>query len=226
MTTTDFVWAAISFVLTLLVFSYLLGDNFLFRLTMHIFVGVAAGYAATVAWQQVIWPMLLLPLLSGSSLSERFLAFVPLVLSLLLLTKLSPRLSGWGSPSMGYLVGVGAAVAIGGGVTGTIFPQVKAGINQFDLETIQGGGWFSYMINGGIILLGTLSTLIYFHFGARPRRNQPPQRHLVIRLIAGVGKVFIAITFGAIFAGVYLAALTALIERLHFMWKFVANFLG
>ena len=32
-------------VLTLLIFSYLLGDNPLYRLTLHIFVGALVGYS-------------------------------------------------------------------------------------------------------------------------------------------------------------------------------------
>ena len=34
----------IGFILTLMVFSYLLGDNFLYRLAIYIFVGLAAGF--------------------------------------------------------------------------------------------------------------------------------------------------------------------------------------
>ena len=38
----------IAAVLTLLVFSYIFGDNVLFKLAAHIFVGVAVGYAIIV----------------------------------------------------------------------------------------------------------------------------------------------------------------------------------
>jgi len=41
-----------------------------------------------------------------------------------------------------------------------------------------------------------------------------------IELIAFVGSIFLAITLGVLFAGVYSAALTALIERLHFFGSF------
>ena len=69
-------------------------------------------------------------------------------------------------------------------------------------------------VNWGVILAGTLATLAYFHFGAR--RGSPgliPSRAPWIEEIAGVGKLFIAITLGAIFAGVYAAAMAALVER-------------
>jgi hypothetical protein len=37
-----------------------------------------------------------------------------------------------------------------------------------------------------------------------------------------VGQVFIAITFGVLFAGVFMAAMTALIDRLNFMISFLS----
>ena len=47
-------WAG--FVLTLMIFSYLLGDNILYRLAVYVFVGLAAGYITVVTWDSVIWP--------------------------------------------------------------------------------------------------------------------------------------------------------------------------
>ena len=115
---TELIFGAISFLLTLMVLSYLIGDNALFRFAIHIFVGVSAGYVASVALYQVIWPYLLIPLVSAP-LAERGLLIIPLVLSALLLMKISPRLSWLGGPAVGYLVGAGAAVAIGGAALGT-----------------------------------------------------------------------------------------------------------
>src|SRR5512134_1627974 len=102
----DLVGTFLGFVLTLLVFSYVFGDNALFRLVIHIFVGVASGYAVVVAWYNVIWPQLLLPLIIGSQ-SERLFVLVPLVLGLLLLFKAFPGTSSLGTPSVAFLVGVG-----------------------------------------------------------------------------------------------------------------------
>jgi len=46
----------LSLILTLMVFSYILGDNPLFKLAEHIFVGASVGYAVLVAWHLVIIP--------------------------------------------------------------------------------------------------------------------------------------------------------------------------
>jgi hypothetical protein len=44
--------------------------------------------------------------------------------------------------------------------------------------------------------------------------------------IAWVGRIFIAMTFGVLFAGVYMSALTALIERLSFILNFIRGLAG
>ena len=40
------------------------------------------------------------------------------------------------------------------------------------------------------------------------------QRTTLVGLAAGMGQIFVALTFGVLFAGTYSAALTALIERI------------
>ena len=215
----DLFSGGISFLLTLMVLSYLVGDNPAFRVAIHIFIGVAAGYAAAVVWHQVLAVRLFRPLLSGS-LPERLLAVVPLVLGLLLLLKLSPRTSNLGNPSMAFLVGVGAAVAIGGAVLGTLFPQARAAMNAF--APVAQKTWFERLGEGIVMLVGTVTTLVYFHFGAKATASGP-QRSRLVRWLGWVGQVFIAVTFGVLFAGVFMAALTALIERLNFMITYLSS---
>jgi len=202
----------IAFLLTLFVLSYLINDNFLFRAAIYIFVGVSAGYVAAVAWHQVLAPQLLQPILSGSS-DEKIRATIALVLVFLLLFKAIPPLSKLGSPSMAFMVGVGAAVAIGGAVTGTLFPQTQAAINIFEIQVFE----------GIVMLIGTISTLIYFQFSAKRGDDGKHRRNPIINIIALIGRVFIAITFGVLFAGVYSAALTAFIERLDFLSTFISS---
>ena len=212
--TLDILWTVASFILTIFILSYVFGDNMLFRIAAYLFVGVAAGYAVLMVIYQVILPRLVLPLVEGSS-AEKVLVLPPLVLSVLLLAKLSPRFSWLGKLSMGYLVGAGAAVAIGGAVLGTLFTQAGAAIGIFELQS--GSSGLLLLVEGLVLLVGTIGTLAYFHFGARVRQHQTPQRPAIVAGLALVGEVFIAIALGALFAGVYIASLTALIERLDFI---------
>lgn len=223
----DLIGVIVGFFLTLLVFSYLLGDNPLFRLSIYLFIGVAAGYAAIVTIYSVILPRLFVPLISGSR-GEQILALLPLLLSVMLLTKISPRLARVGNISMAFLVGVGAATAIGGAVVGTLFPQINAAINAFDWQILQAGDanlWLQ-IFNGVILLFGTIATLAYFHFGGIARPGGAPRSQLLLDQVRPFGLVFIAVTFGFLFAGVYAASLTALIERLSFLVEFVRPLLA
>ena len=217
----DMVGSILGFFLTLMVFSYVFGDNALFRTAIHIFIGVASGYAAVVAWYNVIWPQLVIPMVSGTQ-ADRIDILFPSVLGVLLLFKAAPRLSMVGNPTVAYLVGVGAATAIGGAILGTIFPQSLASINLFDQQNLQQGGeYIVQLAKGGVILIGTLATLAYFHFGARQYPNQPAGRPKWLEGLAWIGQIFIAITFGSLFAGIFAAALTALVERVVFIIDFI-----
>lgn len=216
----DLVTGGISFLLTLMVLSYLIGDNPVFRIAIYIFIGVSAGYVAAVAWHQVLYPRLILPLFSAS-LGERLLLIIPLVLGLLLLFKLSSRTASLGSLPMAFLVGVGAAVAIGGAVMGTLLPQTQASMNAFNLSTA-GQYQLEHLGEGIVMLIGTVTALAYFHFGAKATASGP-RRGKLVGIISWVGQIFIAITFGVLFAGVFMAALTALIERLNFIITFLSS---
>jgi hypothetical protein len=67
------------------------------------------------------------------------------------------------------------------------------------------------------MLVGTVFTLAAFHFSAGRAADGTPKRFPIIEGLAWAGRIFIAITLGALFAGVYMASLTAMIERLNFI---------
>jgi len=221
----DLIAGALSFLFTILIFSYVFGDNPFFRTAVYLFVGISSGYIAAVAFWQVIIPRLMYPILFGSFL-EQALAVIPLLGSVFILMKVSPRLAGIARIAMAFLVGASAAVVIAGALTGTIIPQFTATINSFDL-TAAGARNINAaeaLFNGAFILAGTIFTLIYFHYGARPQEDGSAKRSSLIEIPAFIGRIFIAITLGVIFAGVYAAALTALIERFSSLFNFFGNF--
>ena len=218
----DLIWMIVSFVLTLCIFSYLFGDNPLFRFATGLLIGVSAGYFAVIIIYQVLLPRLVVPLLQGS-----FIALIPLFLSGLLLTKFSPKLAKLGNLSMAYLVGAGAAIAIGGSLLGTLFTQVEGTINAFSpvAAAAQGQRWI-LILEGGFLLLGTIAALVYFNFSAKESKAGPARRSPLVRFFAAIGQFFIAITLGAVFAGVMTSTITALIERSSFLLTAIRTFFG
>lgn len=219
----ELLWTIVSFLLTLLILSFIFGDNPLFRVAAYLFVGVSAGYGAALLVYQVLWPQLVMPISTGNWINA-----VPLALGLLLVFRLVPSLSRVGNFSMAYLVGAGAAVAIGGAVLGTLIGQSRGAINAFDpANQPQGVANPIFQVGEAILMLvGTFGTLAYFQFSARALPSQPPQRPAAIEALARIGQIFIAITLGSLFAGVTAAALTALIERLSFIVSTLSSFLS
>ena len=223
----DLITGAISLIFTLLIFSYLLGDNPLFRIASYLFIGVSAGYVAAIAIWQVLIPRLVYPILFGS-INEKILTAIPLLGGLFIILKVSSRMAGVARMTMAYLVGAGAAVTIVGAVVGTLIPQAMASINAFDLNTAAAAGISKgeALGNGLVILMGAVLTITYFHFGAKPKADGSMRRMGLIEILAWLGRIFIGITLGAIFAGVYASALTALIERIASIINFISTLLG
>lgn len=213
----------IGLILTLLVFSYLIGDNPLFRFAIYLFIGVSSGYAAVAAWHYVLWPKLFSQLGDADQL---ILMIVPLILTVSLLAKLSPRIAWIGSFAMAVLVGVGAATAVGGALIGTLLPQAGAAINAFDLSAANGSAAFVRLVEATIMFLGTVLTLAAFQYtvGRAPDGSAKPGAFL--NGLSKAGRVFVSITLGVLFAGVYMAALTAMIERLSSLIQFTRQLIG
>ncbi len=231
----DPIGTVIGFILTLMVLSYIIGDNFLFRLAIHVFIGVASGYAVVLILHNVLWNQVIVPLLQfyqgapGDVLANVGRLLPALLLSGWMLTKASPRLSRLGTPVLAFITGVAAATVIGGALFGTLIPQISASASVLDLDAAPVNqidemvGWF---LSGLFIIVGTVTTLGYFHFGVRTRvEGTAPARHPLIDSIASLGQAFIAVTLGVIFAGVLAATLIALIDRVRFLWLTISNFL-
>lgn len=197
-------WAG--FVLTLMVFSYLLGDNFLYRLAVYIFIGLAAGYVTMVTVEGVILPWVNATLYSGE-MGTQIVGALPLAFGFLLLFKTVRRFNRLGNLSLAFIIGVGTAVALVGAISGTLLPLVGSTANSVRLDTI----------NGFIIIFGVVCTLLYFQYLARRAPTGEVRRGLIVRTFGAVGEGFIVITLGALYGGAILTGLTIFSERIAFI---------
>ncbi len=212
-------------IFTLLILSYALKDNPLYKIAVNIFIGAVAGYTGAIALRDVI-----IGRISNMSPQE---AIIPIILIILLLLKIAPKTAKYGNISSALLLGVGAAIAVLGAIQGTLIPIISSSSKIFSpldiqlaAQNEQGAKVFMLILQGSIVLAGIVSTLTYFHFTARKTATQAAVRPKLIDTLAKIGQGFIAITFGVIFAGVYSAALTALVERINFLIETVKIFQG
>ncbi len=206
--TLDVLGGWVGFILTLLIFSYLLADNFLYRLAVYVFVGVAAAYSAVVAVEGVLLPWLRGTLLASSpQMGQIVFGVIPLLVGLLLFFKSVPQLAFVGNLGMGFLIGIGTAVALVGTISGTLLPLTySTGITLAE-----------DVINGVVIILGTITTLLYFQYLSVRRPDGEVVRPWPLRIAATVGQVFLIMTFASLYAGAILSSLTIVSERVAFL---------
>ncbi len=219
----DIIGLIVGALLTVIIFSYLFGDNILYRWVLALLVGSGAGYVLGIALRFLLvdW---LAQMRAFDSPAIRAVYFVPLIFGVLLLfkgftsLKLLSRFAVLGNIAMGYLVGTGAAVAIAGALLGTVFPQIQASGKALTLEDFPWG-----LVQGVVMLIGTVTALRIFSPRIRaPQREIKPAERWLQRL----GQFFIIVALAAAFAGAITSGLTLWVERWSALLKTVFRFLG
>ncbi len=127
---------------------------------------------------------------------------------MLLFACLVPRWRWLASLPLAFLVGIGAALSVGGALTGALVPQIQATMlplnPQLGLERC---------LNNLVIILGTICALVYFYFTARPQSIGGR----VAQGMGTVGKWILMVTFGAVFGNVVMGRVSLLVGRVQFL---------
>lgn len=214
---TTLIGGLVAVILTLLVFSRLLGDNPAYRFAQYLFVGVSLGLAFVVVYHQVLRPAAIAAVSGAGDPVGLGLRLIPWALGLLLLTRLTGRqgLSWLANLPLALLFGVGTALAVGGALLGTLVPQL--------LDTTRPVGSDPLQVVGAVLLvLGVVLTLCYFYFTVSP----DTAGGRVVALGARIGRWLLVVAFGFFFAGGLLTYLTALNGRLEFIVNWLRAPLG
>ena len=214
MSPSELITLIIGVALTVMVFSYILGDRLFFGIATHILIGVGAGFLALVLIQKVILPYLILPLTNQAG-TGFLLALVPLALSILVVLMLFRRGTQAGAIPLAFLGGVLAALAIIGVTRGTLAPQILSMIGRFEPGKLmhEAQPQWSAIVEALMILLGVISVLFAFHHRGQAKAGEVV-RPIFLQGIGSIGQIFIGITFGALFVGLFSTALIALISSL------------
>ena len=215
----DFIGEIVGLVLTVLILSYVIGDNPLYRLALHILVGASVGYAVAVSSYTLITSVYI-PAIQAEG-SAQYSLLIPVLLGILLLFKAVPRLAYWGNMSTAFLVGVGAAVAMGGALLGTILPQVSASGSLLDWAR----GGLPELLNQTLIVGGTVCALLAFTFTIQRQPGIGGLFGTLLDMLGRIGRVFLLIAFGAAFATALTASLSVLIGRSYFIAQIIQDLL-
>ncbi len=188
----DAIGVFISAVLTIMVFTYIFGDNLFFRLAQHILIGTVAAYAVVVAVHQVLLDRLLLPMMARPE-TEWPLIF-PLILGVLLWAKARPYTAWLGNIAIGFMLGVGAALGISGALLGTLLPQLQATALSFYSNvsvSLLPGEQLVQVISNVILIVGTLGALLSFQFVRGGGDALARMRNAVVLTWGAFGRVMI-----------------------------------
>jgi hypothetical protein len=220
----EIILTALGAVLTLLIFSYLLGDNPLFRLALYIFVGASVAYILLVVLYAVFIPLLVLPDAIDSDQGVQWIiSLIGVLLGVLLFARRIRWISWLSSVSVAVLIGVGVGVALGGALLGTLATQVDAATNAVIPEP----PIFPEILQplGQVLaFIGTVTGLMVFSFTSRRPLRRLPDR--LLNAGAGIGRWFILIGFGAVFGGVLAAGVAFFADRVQYFVEALERIVG
>ena len=206
----------IAALLTLSIFSFLYKDNPVYKLAEHIFIGVSAGYVVALEYWNVFIPNLYNPLVSGGD----YILIIPFGLGILLFTRFLPRASWLSRWAIAAMVGSYAGFAVIGALQGDLIAQVRASmiplyssdaLAAVSLAETTNDFFFACLgvLQNPLILIGLITTLVYFFFSREHRGS--------LGVVSRVGIWFLMISFGASFGYTVMSRVSLLIGRLHFL---------
>ena len=185
---------------TLALFSFLYKDNPVYRLAEHIFAGLTAGYQVGLIWDTIILQKLWDPMVQNG----QWWLFIPGVLGFLMFARLIPKISWLSRVSLAFVMGTTAGVFLVTQLHGLVLPQM-----QSTMMALGGENGFASAVLAIVVVVGVVSTLIYFYFS---------KEHTgALGVTARVGIWFIMISFGAHFGYTVMGRVSLLIGRVQFL---------
>ena len=214
--------------LTLMIFSFLYKDNPLYKFAEHLFVGVSAAYWMVQGfWQQII-PNLMAKLFprqfenlveAAQGQPPELWYIIPLVLGLMLLTRLIGPIAWLSRWSMAFIIGYTAGSNLTRYLVSDFIRQVEKTL-ALPLVATHADNWLQwimYSISNLVIFGGVICGLIYFYFskehtGAFGRASR-------------VGIWVLMVAFGASFGYTVMARISLLIGRLEYLGHWIQSFI-
>ncbi len=228
---TDAFMVTVAAFLTLAIMSFLYKDNPYYKFAEHLFVGVSAAYWMCLGfWSTMVGN--LFPRIS-EGLSNFFLVpyqpgpfnwafYVPVILGLLLLMRLSPK-AGWLSRwPLAFIVGTTAGLNFVRYLRSDFINQISATFvplvvkwegfgHFFDNFSLAYDGQFVMMVANLVIFVGVLCGIVYFFFS---------KEHTgLFGKASRLGIWILMITFGASFGYTVMGRISLLVGRLTFLFR-------
>ncbi len=165
----------------------------MFRVAETVLVGITAANGIVLTFNNYIKPTIV----TDIGKEGKYWYLIPVILGLLMYTRLFGSLGWLSRIPMGLWLGVGAGYIL------TREPAVLISQIQACFKPLN-------TINNIIFVVGAVTVLAYFFFTTRVDKEP-------IKSASTVGKVFLLVTFGAAFANTVMSRVSVLLGRMQFL---------
>ncbi len=184
---------------TIAVFSFVYGDNPVFRFAEHLFLGLAAAHLTVQGYFNIVdraWK----PLVNKGDL----LSLVVIILGLLLMTRYFKQWSWLSRIPMGFMMGVAAALSARRSLDSEFFRQLVATAKM---------SWNNF--NNAFYIAAVLLSMSYFLYCYK----SDSKLGNALKLSSRLGQYVMMIAFGASLGSTIMARLSLVIGRLAFLMR-------
>ena len=212
------VWIAALF--TFAIFSFLFGDNVVYKIAESIFVGASAAYAMVVAFWSAFAGLLIgrltpdlarMTFMPGSTQKTDLLFLIPLGLGILMLWRLMPTGQWVARWPLAFFIAVFAGLRLVVHFQSDFIVQIQSTILPLIVLATDGSVDIKTSLWNMTMVFGTLACLTYFFFSL--------EHTGVVGGISKVGIYLLMITFGVGFALTVMSRYSLLIGRMNFLLK-------
>ncbi len=192
--------------LTFALFSVIFKQNEAYYWAEHLFVGSSAGYFVAQTFGNYIKPTITEDIIKNG----KWQFIIPVVLGLLMYTRLSPKTQWISRYPVSLTMGVGAGVVLTTTWKPMLLDQVAATVRP-----LASGAKGSVAINAALLLIGVVTTLSFFLFTVQPKG--------IAGVSSKIGRYTMMLAFGAAFGTTVMARVSLFLGRMQFI---LVDFLG
>ncbi|HUG20208.1 MAG TPA: hypothetical protein VMM56_14580 [Planctomycetaceae bacterium] len=212
------VWLAAA--LTFAIFSFLFGDNVVYKIAESIFVGASAAYAMVVAFWSAFVGLLVgrltpdiarMTFMPGSKQETDLWFLIPLALGILMLWRLMPTGKWVARWPLAFFIAVFAGLRLVVHFQSDFIVQIQSTILPLIVFAADGSLDIKTSLWNMTMVFGTLACLTYFFFSL--------EHTGIVGGISKVGIYLLMITFGVGFALTVMSRYSLLIGRMNFLLK-------
>jgi len=200
--------------LSLFTFSLILGDNWLFRFAASVLSGLLSGYVCILLIDKILITKMIEPFSDLSdNWNEKIVIILVILSGVFLFLKFYFQKKTGGNLILATLLCIAAALTISGIANGTILGFYQGIISRFQLVENHEG--IRYWAETGIILIGTITSLLYTqHYWFNRKDQTVVDQKISLHFFSSIGEIFIGIALGSIFAGCFVASAMILVQYL------------